>query len=95
MVGDLDVGNAGVVLHKLPKGLFAAVQLGLVTGYSFLHLVQHLFHGLLQHPGRELGGLHTKDNSALGDFFLHIITSSQFEKYSQYVMIKTYWRKRG
>lgn len=71
LIGDLDVGNAGVVLHKLPEGLLAVVQLGLVAGHSFLHLVQHFFHGLLQHPGGELGSLHTEGNGALGDFFLH------------------------
>ena len=71
LIGDLDVGNAGVVLQKLPEGLLAVVQLGLVAGHYFLHLVQHFFHGLLQHPGGELGSLHTEGNSALGDFFLH------------------------
>ena len=71
LVGDLDVGNAGVVLHQLPEGLLAVVQLGLVAGHSFLHLVQHFFHGLLQHPGGELGGLHAEGNGALGNFFLH------------------------
>ena len=76
LVGDLDIGNASVVLHQLPEGLLSVVQLGLVTSHSFLHLVQHLFHGLLQHPGGELGGLHTEGNSALGDFFLHSLSSS-------------------
>ena len=71
LVGDLDVGNAGVVLHQLPEGLLTVVQLGLVAGHALLHLVQHFFHGLLQHPGGELGGLHTEGNGALGDFFLH------------------------
>ena len=59
------------MLHKLPESLLAVVQLGFVAGHFFLHLVQHFFHGLLQHPGRELGGLHTESNGALGDFFLH------------------------
>ena len=59
------------MLHKLPEGLLAVVQLGLVAGHALLHLVQHFFHGLLQHPGGELGGLHTESNGALGDFFLH------------------------
>ena len=71
LVGDLDVGNAGVVLHQLPEGLLAVVQFTLVVGHAFLHLVQHFFHGLLQHSGGELGGLHAEGNGALGDFFLH------------------------
>ena len=54
LVGDLDVGNAGVVLHKLPESLLSMVQLDLVAGHSFLHLVQHFFHSLLQHPAESL-----------------------------------------
>ena len=42
-----------------------------LAGRSFLHLVQHFFHGLLQHPSGKPGGLHTEGNGALGDFFLH------------------------
>ena len=85
LIGDLDVGNASVVLHKLPEGLLAVVQLGLVAGHSFLHLVQHFFHGLLQHPGGELGSLHTEGNGALGDFFLHK-SSSPFSAAVQVVV---------
>ena len=43
LIGDLDVGNAGVVLHQLPDGLLSVVQLGLVAGHALLHLVQHFF----------------------------------------------------
>lgn len=75
IAGDL----AGVVLHQLPEGLLAVVQFGLAAGHSFLHLVQHLFHGLLQHPGGELCGLHAEGNGALDDFFLHK-TSSPFRR---------------
>ena len=85
LIRDLDVGNAGVVLHKLPEGLLSVVQLGLVAGHSFLHLVQHFFHGLLQHSGGELGGLHTEGNGALGDFFLHK-SSSPFSAAVQVVV---------
>ena len=85
LVDDLDVGNAGVVLHKLPEGLLAVVQLGLAAAHSFLHLVQYFFHGLLQHPGGELGSLHTEGNSALGDFFLHK-SSSPFSSAIQVVV---------
>ena len=63
------------MLHKLPEGLLAVVQLGLVAGHSFPHLVQRFFHGLLQHPGGELSSLHTEGNGALGDFFLHSLSS--------------------
>ena len=66
LVGDLDVGNAGVVLHQLPEGLLSVVQLGLMASHSFLHLVQHFFSGLLQHPGGELGGLHAVGQRCAG-----------------------------
>ena len=34
---------AGDVLHKLPEGLFAVAQLGLVASHACQHLVQRLF----------------------------------------------------
>lgn len=41
----------------------------------FLHLLQQLFHGLLEYVCGHLACLHCKGDGALGDFFLHAITS--------------------
>ena len=57
LVGDLDVGNAGVVFHKLPERLLAVPEWGIFL--VILHICQHLLHGLLQELGGHFAGLHT------------------------------------
>ena len=68
LIRDLDVGNAGVVLHKLPERLLAVPELGIFL--VLLHVCQHLLHGLLQELGGHFAGLHTKRKGFLRDFFL-------------------------
>ncbi len=51
-VGDLDVGNARVLLHKLPHGLLSPM---LGIGFAFLHISSNFwiaFHGLLESRAR-------------------------------------------
>ena len=57
------------MLFELVQGLFSLVEGAL--GGLFLHLLQHLLHGLLEQVRRHLAGLHRKRDHALGDFFLH------------------------
>ena len=68
LIRDLDIGNAGVVLHKLPERLLAVPELWIIL--VLLHIRQHLLHGLLQELGGHFAGLHTKRKGFLRDFFL-------------------------
>lgn len=65
---DLDVGDTGVMRHKLSERLFAVVYLVLWSDTPFCVLFS-FFHGLLQYPGGLLGGLHAEDNGTWGDCF--------------------------
>ena len=64
----LYIGHAGPMLHKLPDGLLAMPELGIIL--VLLHIRQHLLHGLLQELGGHFTGLHTKCKGFLRDFFL-------------------------
>lgn len=68
LIRDLDVGNAGVVLHKLPERLLAVPKLRIFP--VLLHIRQHLLHGLLQELCGHFTGLHTERKGFLRDFFL-------------------------
>ena len=68
LVCDLDIGHAGVVLHKLPERLLAVPEWGIIL--VLFHIRQHLLHGLLQELGGHFTGLHTKRKGFLRDFFL-------------------------
>ena len=57
LICDLDVGNAGVVLHKLPERLLAVPELRIFL--VLLHVCQHLLYSLLQELGGHFAGLHT------------------------------------
>jgi len=57
------------MLFELVQGLFPLVKGAL--GRLLLHLLQHLFHGLLEQVRRHLAGLHREGDRPLRDFFLH------------------------
>lgn len=57
------------MLFELVQGLLSLAEGAL--GGLLLHLLQHLFHRLLEQVRRHLAGLHREGYRPLRDFFLH------------------------